>query len=103
MDKKTIVLLLLQDQKPRYGLELVSESEGLLKRGTVYVLLDRMEDAGLIKSRVRPPRNGEQGPPRRIYRITGKGVKHLAETRARKPFFAKILGLTPTQHLGGTP
>ena len=31
-----------------YGLELVTESEGALKRGTVYVTLGRLEEKGYV-------------------------------------------------------
>ena len=37
-----------------HGLTIVERSRGLLSRGRVYVLLDRLEDEGLIKSRLEP-------------------------------------------------
>jgi DNA-binding PadR family transcriptional regulator len=73
------VLRLLVSHGPSYGLELVKASDGNLKRGTVYVLLDRMEDKGLIESReeTEPPTDGYVGIPRRVYRAKGAGVRVL--------------------------
>jgi DNA-binding CsgD family transcriptional regulator len=49
--KERIVLELLVSSGPKYGLQLVDESRGRLKRGTVYVTLGRMEQKGLVESR----------------------------------------------------
>ena len=56
-----------------YGLELVAASKRRLKRGTVYVTLGRMEEKGLVTSRLEeaPPEAG--GLPRRIYTATALG------------------------------
>ena len=53
-----------------YGLELVEKSDGKLKRGSVYVLLGRLERKGFISGRTEV-----QGSdiPRRVYRPTGLG------------------------------
>jgi len=56
--KELLVLDLLAARKPSYGLELVAESRGHLKRGTVYVTLGRMEDKGYLESEVEEPRPG---------------------------------------------
>ena len=58
-----------------YGLELVRNSGGKLKRGTVYVTLQRMEDKGLIESFVKEKPPTESGIPRRMYRMTGHGAQ----------------------------
>lgn len=57
-----------------YGLELVAKSEGAVKKGTVYVLLDRLEDRGYVKSR---KEQTEATIPKRMYRITGLGSQVL--------------------------
>ena len=62
----------------KYGLELVAGSGGLLRRNAVYVLLGRMEDKGLIEGREEATPQGESGPPRRVYRVTGHGARVLA-------------------------
>ena len=75
--KETIALELLSSGRALYGLEMVRAANGSLRRGTVYVLLDRMEAKGFITSEVdrdtRLP-----GMPRRRYRITGLGHRALA-------------------------
>jgi PadR family transcriptional regulator PadR len=62
-----------------YGLALVNTSEGQLKRGTVYVTLDRMEDKGFVESRLEDePIDDYIGIRRRLYRVTGFGARALA-------------------------
>jgi PadR family transcriptional regulator, regulatory protein PadR len=71
--KEALILDLLGRSKEMYGLELVAASDGGLKRGTVYVTLGRMEQKGLISSRLEdePPSSG--GLPRRLYVATAYG------------------------------
>ena len=59
-----------------YGLGLVAESEGKLKRGTVYVTLGRMEEKGYIESAAEERKEG--GLPRRVYKPTGHGLRVLS-------------------------
>ena len=75
--KEQLILSLLIDGPELYGLELVSRSNGLLKRGTVYVTLGRMEDKGYVESEVEARRPGAVGLPRRLYRPTALGRKVL--------------------------
>jgi len=67
------VLALLRDQD-RYGFELtrtLSEADGLVtSEGTVYPLLARLRQDGLVETSWR---ESSQGPPRRYYRITSDG------------------------------
>ncbi|HCF25205.1 MULTISPECIES: PadR family transcriptional regulator [unclassified Novosphingobium] len=73
---ESIVLKLLLAKSEMYGLEMIKESAGRLKRGTIYVTLNRMEEKGLIKSRSeKDPR--DPGMPRRLYQITGAGQRAL--------------------------
>lgn len=70
---ESLILDLLRGRE-RYGLELVSSSGGQLKRGSVYVTLARMEAKGFVESR--PEEHvSPAGPPRRLYRATGYGLK----------------------------
>src|SRR5437660_1506714 len=86
--KETTILELLRDNdSPLFGLELVQKSDGLLKRGTVYVTLQRMEEKGLVDSEQEPRPNPEIGIPRRRYRITGLGERALHATRAARNAF----------------
>jgi DNA-binding PadR family transcriptional regulator len=65
-------------RRDKYGLELVNDSDGALKKNAIYVLLARMEDKGMIEGREVPTPRGEQGPPRRKYKVTGHGARALA-------------------------
>ena len=58
-----------------YGLELVDSSNGTLKRGSVYVILSRMEAKGFVESRQEERQPGAIGLPRRLYRATEYGIK----------------------------
>lgn len=46
--KQEIILELLANGEQNTGLELIDRSENRLKRGTVYVHLTRLQDAGLV-------------------------------------------------------
>lgn len=73
--KARVVLRLLSDvAQPRRGLDLVHASDGVLKRGTVYVTLARMEEDGFIESRL------AGDGIRRLYRLTDLG-RRLVENR----------------------
>src|ERR1700722_18376500 len=75
------VLALLQ-QRPRFGLELVrdlSAADGLLTSdGTVYPLLNRLRDGGLVTS---VWRDGDGERARRYYSITDAGRRALIAFR----------------------
>jgi len=66
-----IILQLLVNRGPCYGLELVDNSRGVLKRGGVYVTLGRMEEKGLVRSQA-----ADAG--RRVYEPTALGERALA-------------------------
>lgn len=73
--KEYQILEMLIRNGEMYGLQMVQESNGALARGTVYVMLDRMEDKGLIESRKDNKPLGMSGLPRRLYKPTGYGAK----------------------------
>lgn len=75
--KEQLVLELLARSEEAYGLQLVAASRGRLKRGTVYVTLDRMEQKGYIVSRLDDPPEGAGGLPRRMYAATALGRRML--------------------------
>ncbi len=75
--KERLILELLSSNGPMFGLQLVSDSKGALKRGTVYVTLGRMESKGYVESEQEPARPGAIGLPRRIYRPTALGERVL--------------------------
>jgi PadR family transcriptional regulator PadR len=86
-------VLSLLELRPRFGLELVRDlaaADGLLTSdGTVYPLLNRLRDAGLVTSEWRDD-EGERA--RRYYSITEAGLQNLAEFRANWAQFATTVG-----------
>ncbi len=69
------ILKMLVDNgaKPMYGLELVERSDGKLKRGSVYVLLDRLDSKGFVVGKKED--SSTVAVPRKLYRITATGRK----------------------------
>jgi PadR family transcriptional regulator len=86
--KEFEVLRLLIANGEMYGLELVKKSDGVLKRGTVYVTLSRMSDKGYVDSRPEEVAAGD-GPPRRLYQATGLGERaYWSNVQAARTFAA---------------
>ena len=75
--KERIVLELLVSAGAKYGLQLVEDSRGRLKRGTVYVTLGRMEQKGLVESHHEPATRNPDALTRRMYRATAHGRRVL--------------------------
>ena len=70
-----LILDLLVEHGELFGLRLVEASGGVLKRGTVYVTLGRMEDKGYLTSRQEPLPPGAIGLPRRFYAPTAHALR----------------------------
>ena len=85
-----LILELLAGEE-MFGLQLVEQSKGSLKRGTVYVTLGRMQDKGYVESWTAEQPAGAIGLPRRLYRPTAYGARLLqaweaaARTLHRRP------------------
>ncbi len=75
--KERLILELLVAAGPMYGLQLVEQSNGELKRGTVYVTLGRMEAKRYVESEQESLPPGAIGLPRRLYRPTALGERML--------------------------
>jgi PadR family transcriptional regulator PadR len=86
-------VLALLELQPRFGLELVRElsaADGLLTSdGTVYPLLNRLRDAGLVTSEWQD-NEGERA--RRYYSITPAGQQTLAVFRSDWDQFSATVG-----------
>lgn len=71
-------VLALLDGESRYGFDLVrslSNIDGLVtSEGTIYPLLGRLRKEGLVETEWE---ESKEGPPRRYYRLTQKGVRSL--------------------------
>jgi len=91
--KEALILRLLMGNAELFGLQMVEFSEGALKRGTVYVTLDRMEDKGYITSRQEEKLPGAIGLPRRLYKLTGLGQRVLCAWET----YGLAINLAPTQ------
>lgn len=91
---ESVIIELLRGRE-RYGLELVDQSGGLLKRGSVYVLLARMEAKGFVTSRLDDsPRPA--GATRRLYVATPYGLKvHQAYGLLRDALALRPSGVRP--------
>jgi PadR family transcriptional regulator, regulatory protein PadR len=85
--KEMLILEMLIGKGEMFGLEMVEASEGELKRGTIYVTLQRMGDKGYIESREEPRQIPEIGIPRRKYSATGLGEKVYQTNLKAREFF----------------
>jgi PadR family transcriptional regulator, regulatory protein PadR len=71
--KEFVILEMLTNKGEMYGLEMVSVSEGELKRGTIYVTLQRMAEKNFVESK--QEFCSEASVVRRIYTATDFGEK----------------------------
>ena len=91
--KTALILEMLAERRKAYGLELVDSSAGRLKRGSIYVMLNRTEDQNLISSWLEDAPEGRKGPPRRLYKITGQGERALNAYQLAKAAWGGSWGL----------
>ncbi len=76
LSRKEFIILEMLVNKPRmFGLEMVDSSNGQLKKGTIYVTLQRMSEKKLIESRQEARSGNEIGIARRIYTTTTFGER----------------------------
>ncbi|HEX9138155.1 MAG TPA: PadR family transcriptional regulator [Steroidobacteraceae bacterium] len=76
---RTVSLLEVLSEKPhswRYGYELTQITG--LKSGTLYPILMRLSDRGLLDSRWQPAKQPGR-PPRHVYRLTASGATFARE------------------------
>lgn len=80
------MILHLIEQRPSYGYELLSELEQKsgrffsLREGTLYPVLYRLEDDGLIRSQYAAAGHG-RGAQRKVYTVTPMGTEKLTRMR----------------------
>lgn len=96
-------VLALLELRPRFGLELVRDlaaAGGLLTSdGTVYPLLNRLRDAGLVTSQWQV---AEGQRARRYYSITEAGKQSLAAFRSEWAKFSATVGGVLNHHTPDT-
>lgn len=89
-----ILILKLISEKDMYGYELMKELEEksrqyyTLKEGSLYPVLYRLEDNGLIES-YRIDDSGRRAVPRKYYRISEKGIATVAIHKDQWNLFVK--------------
>ena len=88
----TALVLLGLRQGLIHGFDIIDATG--LRSGTVYPILRRLEDAGLVRSRwERIPRARAEGrPPRRYYQLTATGAQAVHEALERYPRIGHVFG-----------
>ena len=76
--------MLINGKKELYGLQIVDASNGMIRRGSVYVTLERMPDKGPRRIAAGAGDPNRSGIPRRLYRATGAGVRAYKAWTARR-------------------
>ena len=87
-----IVLTILRE-RPAYGYEITARlrEHGFadIVEGTVYAVLVRVEQRGLVDVEKVP---SEKGPPRKVYSLNGSGADYLAEFWSTWEFLSQHIG-----------
>ena len=99
MTEATATVLAALATGVRHGFDILDATG--LQSGTVYPILRRLEDAGLVRSRWEAVQRARDAgrPPRRYYELTGAGAHALQEAVARHPQ-AAALALGPALRPG---
>ena len=86
------IVLALLTGNPAYGYEITTllRHKGFadIAEGTVYALLVRIEQKGLVDVEKRP---SEKGPPRKVYTLNAQGDEYLEEFWRTWSFLAERL------------
>ena len=87
----TAMVLMAVSRNYRYGFD-ISDATGL-PSGTVYPVLRRLEEAGLLRSRWEAVESAraEQRPPRRYYTVTTSGGQAVRDAVDRYPTLERAL------------
>jgi len=84
--EQAVLLTVWKLPEEAYGRAILRGTERSLKRviaaGAVYATLDRLEQKGLISSRLEEGTAVRSGRARRYYALTARGVKALNESKA---------------------
>lgn len=81
-DKELLVLEILDNNRPREmsGFEIVQKSDGKIKRGRVYIHLQKLKELGLVSSREEEKKNNRRSVPRILFSITEGGIKEIQQS-----------------------
>ena len=98
------VVLALLSRRPAYGYEITAwlREQGFaeIAEGTVYALLVRVEQRGLVDVEKVP---SEKGPPRKVYTLNAAGEEYLDEFWRTWSFLADQLGRLRQLQEGARP
>ena len=87
------IVLAILAERPAYGYEITSQLRGQgfsdIAEGTIYALLVRIEQKGLVDVEKVP---SEKGPPRKVYTINTPGRAHLDEFWRTWGFLVERIG-----------
>src|SRR6478672_12289604 len=94
------VVLALLALQPAYGYDITARlrEQGFsdIAEGTVYALLVRIEQRGLVDVEKVP---SEKGPPRKVYTLNTQGREHLEEFWRTWSFLSDRLNQLRTEHV----
>jgi PadR family transcriptional regulator PadR len=80
--EEQVMLAVVRTAGDAYGMNVRRELETVTRRamtiGSVYATLDRLEAKGLVTSSRSP---GDDGVSRRVFEVTARGARALADTR----------------------
>jgi PadR family transcriptional regulator PadR len=71
--ERVLAVFLADPAEPRYGYDLMRAAR--LPSGTLYPMLARLQDEGLVESRWEPAGQAGGRPPRRYYQLSGDGIR----------------------------
>jgi DNA-binding PadR family transcriptional regulator len=84
--ERVLRVLLADTAAPHYGYDLMRSAR--VPSGTLYPMLARLHQQGLVESEWEPQQDDAGGrPPRKYYRLTGEGIRitRLELAKARPP------------------
>lgn len=91
-----LAILACLETAPAHGYGLAQHLEhwgyGKLKGGSLYPALSKLEDAGFVTTSWE---QGQNGPARRLYEISGAGRRYLETERTQLAELAQRLGALP--------
>ena len=96
----TLDLLILKtiELEPKHGwaigkrIQQISREVLQVQQGSLYPALYRLEEAGKVQAVWEEEPHGRRGARRRIYRLTPKGKRQLAQGREEWVHFVQIIG-----------
>ena len=83
--EQVVLLAILRLHDAAYGVTIRDEIEKCTGRdpspGAVYTTLDRLEDKGLVRSRIGDPTAERGGRSKRYFTVTASGLKAIAQAQ----------------------